>query len=662
MSKVELYFLKHTSLCLTFILLVFPLRSFSQSTIVPTDNIATENELKESVLKGDIPPEAVYDSRERIELMSMNQENDPIPYTSIEPLEFTVPPNLTIKELKEKIIWLERLLENPALLGTKDYPGRTSLIPVPCNIGLYHEPLEKVPFDRLHEKQIGKCKTGITLDRVLEVYKVQYQFMIEQGFESTGDYIRQYYDEMLYFRPPQVSESVYRTMAPQAKELYDYLNNLEEPPDEYLSASPEQIYSRKVNAKSTTSFSGWYEYWDGYSTNYWYYYYNWNAYYYGSWYTYEPSTGDYVQISNYTGYYRDCYVYYYNTARVLQVEVLDSRYLRIYNSKWLYIGNSGDANWDYSLHCSASSRIRLETDGIELYNYNTATGTGTHGTPDIGSCFTVNGYFDMWGGTCYIDDDLIVHGYVSHTNGSIYTGYDSNNGALWVSGASYAQYNMSNGNLYVERNMFTSGCTVSPWNYGYGNGYFRQTGGYLYMGYAYGGRSDPGYLYDYDNGDNQSYIRYMYMNGNTYYDIAYHTYLRVTGWVRATTGAWLRPLGSSGDRMQLYPMRVKTDSDIEECLGKTIDTPDNNNYPEGFEVSFKLNSAQGNFQFGLSVDADLDIRIYDLMGQQVYSQTKTFRPGNWEEPIDLYYLPQGVYFYSVNSSIGHRTGKFILVK
>ena len=483
-------------------------------------------------------PEAEYDSPEHQRLMALNQENDPNIYTSIEPLEFTVRPKWTLEELENKIKWLERLIENPDLLGTEDYPLRDSLIAVPCNIGLYHEPLEKIPFDKEHEKQIGKCKTGITLDKVIQVYRKQLKQMIKEGYDNTTDFVSDNYDEMLYWRPLRLPERTVARMQPDAQEKYRWMNSLTEPPEEYLENFSQLRSSPRERPSEASSWSYWYEYWDGYSNSDWNYYYNWNAYYvYGGSGTYTPTSGDLVVISDDYGYYRECQVYNANTARVYQVLVYDYDYLRIRSSRTLYIGNSGDSNWEYAMYCESGSRIYCGDSGngyINMDNYTSSTSCNAPtSTCQIGYCFTVDGYFYMYSGNCYLDDDLIVHGYVYHYNGNIYTGYSSRStdGALYISGSSTARYYHYDGYLYVERNFYTSGGYGS---YGTGNvQYYGYTNSDVYVGYDGSSTCNNSRIYVFDSYSYFYYLRiygtsnsYLYCSGGGKLDVNSHFYIR----------------------------------------------------------------------------------------------------------------------------------------
>ncbi len=466
-------------------------------------------------------PEAMYDSPEHMRLMALNQENDPNIFTekNMKQLEFTVPPGLTAEQLQEKIEFLKSLIEKPELIETEKY--REAFIPVPWSHGMVMEKLSDVPLTEKDERNTEFCNSDISVEYVIEKWTEQLSQMREEGFESTNGFIKKYYDNMLYFRTPQLTQREYAYLAPAAREHLDNLKSLEEPPQEYLdqflnpARKEYNSESPRTRPMSPSNFSGWYEYWDGSSSTRWDYNYNWTAYYYGSFYSYYPTTGDLCYISNSYGYYNHCYIYNANTYRVYQVIVVDSRYLRIYNSKILYIGNPGDSNWEYTLVCGSGSRIRCEGSGrIDIDNYTSSTSCNAP-TPtcNIGACFTVDGYFDMYSGYCYLDDDLIVHGTVTHTGGNIYCGYSnrSYDGALYVSGATSARYIKSGGNLYVERYLYTSGGYGS---YGRGNGYFRSTGGTEYIGYDGSARNNSARIYIYDSADN-SYFNYLRVYGNT---------------------------------------------------------------------------------------------------------------------------------------------------
>ena len=484
-------------------------------------------------------PEAEYDSPEHMRLMALNQENDPNIYTSIEPLEFTVRPKWTLDELENKIEWLERLIENPDLLGSEDYLLRDSTIAVPCNVGLYHEPLEKIPFDKEHEKQIGKCKTGITLDMVVRVYRKQLKQMREEGYDNTTDFISENYDKMLYWRPLRLPERALARMQPDAREKYEWMNSLTEPPEEYLEDIPIRGELPRERPSEASSWSGWYQWWDGYSNYDWNYYYNWNTYHYSyGWYgPYTPGTGDLCYISDDYGYSRDCRVYNANTARVYQVLVYDYDYLRVRSSRTLYIGNSGDGNWEYALYCESGSRIYCGDSGagyINIDNYTSSTSCNApSSTCQTGFCFTVDGYFYMHSGTCYLDDDLIVHGSVYHYNGYINIGYSSRSydGALYISGSTSARYYHYDGYLRVERNFYTSGGYGS---YGTGNGrYYGYSGSDVYVGYDGSSTCNNSRIYVYDSYSYFHYLRiygtsnsYLYCSGGGTLDVNSHFYIR----------------------------------------------------------------------------------------------------------------------------------------
>ena len=477
-------------------------------------------------------PEAEYDNPARLRVLQLNDRNDPPPYTSIEPLEFTVHPKWTIEQLENKIDWLERLIENPELLGTEDYHPRDSVIAVPTNVGLVHVCLGNIPFDEEHEKQIGRSRTGIRLDNVLRVYRIQFEDMQEMGYSNTSDFIRENYDEKLYWHVPELTERDRMTIHPAVREHRERLLSMDGPPDDYLDHSPANFFdeSGRSRPSEVMGYNGWDFYWDGYSNNDWHNWNNWLLYYYGSWYEgYIPNDDSYVNISQYGyGYIRDCYVYNGNTPYVLQIQVYrntGTAYLRIYNSRILYIGNAGDGNWEYTLHSGTNGRIRLESGQINIDNQTSTTSCNVPtATCEVGACFTVEGIFEMVGGNAYLDDDLIVHGTVNHTGGNIYCGYAnrSYDGALYISGVTNAQYNHTGGNIYVEKRLYTSGGYGS---YGNGNGYYRGSGSArVYTGYDGSARA-TGYVYVYGGTGRASYFNDFYVYGNTY--LYSHYYLDI---------------------------------------------------------------------------------------------------------------------------------------
>jgi len=594
-----------------------------------------------------------YDTQESLRLIYLNKENDPYYPKNKEQLQFTVPPGWTIDKLSTKIEWLERLLQNPSLIETEAY--RDSTLPVPYNIGIFHEPMPRIPLDKKDIFKIENCKSEITIEKAVRIWTRQYNEMEEEGFRFTDNYIKKYFDEKLYFNPPQIPERVYRRMAPAMRERYDYLRSLSEPPSNTLY--------RRNGTKDAMDFSGWWNYWDGYSSNDWNYNYNWNTTDGWDWYYFVPGVGDLVIIDDYPSYYQECRVTSANTARVLQVMVYDYDLLVIEDGYWLYIGNSGDENWEFILYMDVGSEIELNSGGIQINNYNTSTGVSSTGSANCGHCFTVDGTFDINGGTAYIDDDIIIHGTVDQDGGTIYTGYDSNDGACWVSGSSglSARYYMSGSSyLYVERYLFTSGYNASPWNYGLGTGRFQASGGNVYLT---NGGAGTGVVYVYDGGSSHSYFNNVYLRGTTEVRTTYGNYMYING--------YLRPDGNS-----LYPIsRIRFARSREGIDGDEVDLSNVDHREDdptsiesdqmaeiSFDVRVKQNLNKVYFSISSPVSVNGDIEIYDILGKKVYHRNTGLNFGMNEIDIDIQYFNTGTYLYKINAGQHNLTGKFVKIR
>ena len=84
------------------------------------------------------------------------------------------------------------------------------------------------------------------------------------------------------------------------------------------------------------------------------------------------------------------------------------------------------------------------------------------------------------------------------------------------------------------------------------------------------------------------------------------------------------------------------------------------NYPNPFNPTT-------NIQFGIPKDANVSIRIYDLLGREVFSVSEFKQAGSYEMMFDGSNLASGLYFYSIKAETSQRdvyteTKKMVLIK
>jgi hypothetical protein len=76
-------------------------------------------------------------------------------------------------------------------------------------------------------------------------------------------------------------------------------------------------------------------------------------------------------------------------------------------------------------------------------------------------------------------------------------------------------------------------------------------------------------------------------------------------------------------------------------------------FPNPFKNSLNIN-------FSLSEKSDINIHIYNLLGETLYTQNlSNMVPGRYEFPITLNNLSKGYYVYSITSNKGKISGKII---
>ncbi|MBN8585264.1 MAG: T9SS type A sorting domain-containing protein, partial [Ignavibacteria bacterium] len=84
------------------------------------------------------------------------------------------------------------------------------------------------------------------------------------------------------------------------------------------------------------------------------------------------------------------------------------------------------------------------------------------------------------------------------------------------------------------------------------------------------------------------------------------------------------------------------------------------NYPNPFNPTT-------NIKFDIPNDANVSIKIYDLLGREVFSVSEYKQAGSYEMMFDGSNLASGLYFYSVKAETSQRdvyteTKKMVLIK
>ena len=547
-----------------------------------------------------------YDSPERIALAENYGQWYDCP---VRTLEFTVPPYWTLEELNEKIDWLEHLVADARLIEHTSY--RDSCLMVPKNTGIAH-----VPISQLSIREDAPEKTfkgvDISLEKALEVYRRQRDDMANRGYSNTTDYIADNFDPNLYRARTEVIRWMLDcpVLSPEERNYWVELGNC-------------QGRERPAEPEAWTGYSTW---WDGWSNNDWHYDMNWTRWNGSYEYYVQPATGDVVRIYNYysggasptfcritngnTNYLYRMYVHYQSGARTLELT----------NNRWLYVGRAGEPNYEYEMWVEGGSTFRQQSGYLRLYNGNTSTGTGEHGSTNTGCCLTVDGTFDLNGGTCYIDDDLIIHGTVDQDGGTIYTGYDSHDGAVWVSGSSglYARYYMAGSSrLDVERYIFTSGYNSSPWGYGLGTGRFQASGGSVRLT---NGSASTGRVYVYDGGSSHSFFNDVYVDGNTYIDATSGNYMYINGSLYPSGGS-LYPVDRIRFSSRMADADVTDDAyPAESVRNETTSGVSENARVDEFYVNAGQTSEKASFEIGIPEPSEVRIGLYDCTGRRISSR------------------------------------------
>jgi len=486
------------------VLFLCPIICYGQNAAFPKTTVAVEDELStEEQQIEQQGPEIGYDSPERIARITNPVQWYHCPH---EVLEFTVPPRWDMRTLNNKIEWLEKLVDNPELLSTKEY--KDSCLLVPLNTGIGHTPLEvlSISVSNGEKRKIFKNGVDITIEEAVQVYKTQRERMHAEGFANTNDFIIAHYDSNLYRAKPEVIEWMLDCpmLGPEERIYWEALR----------SGDTLTIMS----TLETMAWTGFRAYWDGTDTDDWHTNSNWTRYDGVDEYYVVPVTSDIVDILNlYTGgssiFY--CKISNGNTPYLYRLYIYDfdgSRTLELTNSRNVYIGQAGDPNYEEEMYIAGGSIYKQSSGNLYMSNSNTTTGVGMYGTADIGCCLVVDGTLQMYGGNMYIDDDLIVHGDVSHTAGTIQTGYNSTDGALYISGSAglTPTYTHTGGTIQIHRKMYTSGGYGA---YGTGTGYYRGSGtAKVEMDWN---DNNDGWIYIYDGSDGHSYFYDLEIDGNT---------------------------------------------------------------------------------------------------------------------------------------------------
>jgi hypothetical protein len=72
------------------------------------------------------------------------------------------------------------------------------------------------------------------------------------------------------------------------------------------------------------------------------------------------------------------------------------------------------------------------------------------------------------------------------------------------------------------------------------------------------------------------------------------------------------------------------------------------------------NNGRFTIDYTASAGDQLAVHVFDLTGQQVYTETRNVNTGNNQMSIDLHELPAGVYMVNVTAGTGTMSAKVLI--